>query len=122
MVRWIEVFSHRVQLHETPLSVAPIFAKQRAGAPRAWIFTSATLAVRGDFTHYAAQLGLNAQPLDDAGTARSTTRRRGCCTCRANLPQPNVAELHRRRGRRRAAGDRSVGRRRASCCARRCAR
>jgi ATP-dependent DNA helicase DinG len=60
-VRWIEVFSHTVQLHETPLSVAPIFAKQRAGIPRAWIFTSATLSVRGDFTHYAAQMGLNAK-------------------------------------------------------------
>jgi ATP-dependent DNA helicase DinG len=60
-IRWIEVFSHSVQLHETPLSVAPIFAKQRAGVPRAWIFTSATLSVRGDFTHYAAQMGLDAR-------------------------------------------------------------
>ncbi len=60
-VRWVEVFSHTVQLHETPLSVAPIFAKQRAGVPRAWVFTSATLSVRGDFTHYAAQMGLNAR-------------------------------------------------------------
>jgi len=60
-VRWIEVFSHSVQLHQTPLSVAPIFAKQRAGVPRAWVFTSATLSVRGDFTHYAAQMGLDAK-------------------------------------------------------------
>ncbi|MBN4665824.1 ATP-dependent DNA helicase [Pandoraea nosoerga] len=60
-VRWIEVFSQTVQLHQTPLSIAPIFAKQRAGAPRAWIFTSATLSVKGNFTHYAAQLGLDAQ-------------------------------------------------------------
>ena len=60
-IRWVEVFTHSVQLHETPLSVAPIFAKQRAGVPRAWIFTSATLSVRGDFTHYAAQMGLDAR-------------------------------------------------------------
>ncbi|AYQ88535.1 helicase [Burkholderia gladioli] len=60
-VRWVEVFSQTVQLHETPLSVAPIFAKQRAGVPRAWIFTSATLSVRGDFTHYAAQMGLSSR-------------------------------------------------------------
>ncbi|VVE61113.1 putative ATP-dependent helicase DinG [Pandoraea captiosa] len=60
-VRWIEVFSQAVQLHQTPLSIAPIFAKQRAGAPRAWIFTSATLSVKGNFMHYAAQLGLDAQ-------------------------------------------------------------
>ncbi len=60
-VRWIEVFSQSVQLHLTPLSVAPIFAKQRAGTPRAWIFTSATLSVKGDFTHYAAQMGLDSR-------------------------------------------------------------
>ena len=60
-VRWVEVFSQSVQLHLTPLSVAPIFAKQRSGTPRAWIFTSATLSVKGDFTHYAAQMGLDAR-------------------------------------------------------------
>lgn len=60
-VRWLEVFSHAVQLHQTPLSVAPIFRRQRRGPPRAWIFTSATLSVKRDFTHYAAQLGLDAR-------------------------------------------------------------
>lgn len=60
-VRWIEVFSQAVQLHQTPLSIAPIFARQRAGAPRAWIFTSATLSVKGNFAHYSAQLGLDAR-------------------------------------------------------------
>nr|WP_260843811.1 ATP-dependent DNA helicase [Robbsia andropogonis] len=60
-VRWIEVFTHAVQLHQTPLSVAPIFAKQRAGVPRAWVFTSATLSVKNDFTHYAAQMGLSSE-------------------------------------------------------------
>jgi ATP-dependent DNA helicase DinG len=88
MVRWIEVFSHTVQLHETPLSVAPIFSKQRAGVPRAWIFTSATLSVRGDFTHYAAQMGLNAR--------RSMTlpspfdySTQGLLYVPRNLPQPS---------------------------------
>jgi len=58
-VRWVEVFSHTVQLHRTPLSIAPIFSRQREGQPRAWVFTSATLSVKGNFTHYAAQLGLD---------------------------------------------------------------
>ncbi|MEM5428389.1 ATP-dependent DNA helicase [Cupriavidus oxalaticus] len=58
-VRWVEVFSHTVQLHRTPLSIAPIFSRQRGGQPRAWVFTSATLSVKGNFTHYAAQLGLD---------------------------------------------------------------
>ena len=42
-VLWVEAFSQSVQLHQTPLSIAPIFSKQREGPPRSWIFTSATL-------------------------------------------------------------------------------
>lgn len=57
-VYWLETFASSLQLHKTPLSIAPIFNKQRAGAPRSWIFTSATLAVKQDFNHYAAQMGL----------------------------------------------------------------
>ena len=30
-VRWVEVFANSVQLHLTPLSIAPIFSRQRAG-------------------------------------------------------------------------------------------
>lgn len=57
-VLWLEAFSQSVQLHRTPLSIAPIFSKQREGPPRAWVFTSATLAVKQDFSHYSSQLGL----------------------------------------------------------------
>lgn len=58
LVRWVEVFTQSVQLHATPLSVAEGFGKQLAGTPRAWIFTSATLAVKSDFGHYLGQMGL----------------------------------------------------------------
>lgn len=58
LVRWVEVFTQSVQLHATPLSIADIFAKQMEGHPRAWIFTSATLAVKSDFGHYLGQMGL----------------------------------------------------------------
>ncbi len=58
LVRWVEVFTQSVQLHATPLSVAEGFGKQLNAQPRAWIFTSATLAVRNDFSHYLAQMGL----------------------------------------------------------------
>lgn len=58
LVRWVEVFSHSVQLHATPLSVADGFGKQLNAQPRAWIFTSATLAVKSDFSHYQQQMGL----------------------------------------------------------------
>ncbi len=57
-VFWVEAFQSSLQLHKTPLSIAPIFNGQREGVPRSWIFTSATLAVKNDFTHFAQQLGL----------------------------------------------------------------
>jgi ATP-dependent DNA helicase DinG len=60
LVRWVEVFTHSVQLHATPLSVAEGFGKQLNAQPRAWIFTSATLAVKSDFSHYLSQMGLQA--------------------------------------------------------------
>jgi ATP-dependent DNA helicase DinG len=58
-VRWLEVFSHALQLNATPLSIAEIFNKQLVASPRAWIFTSATLAVKGDFSHYNDEMGLS---------------------------------------------------------------
>ena len=57
-VRWVEVFQQPVQLNTTPLVIADIFRSRIEAAARAWIFTSATLAVKGDFTHYQQQMGL----------------------------------------------------------------
>jgi len=57
-VRWLEVFHHSLQLNTTPLSIADIFARQISGHPRAWIFTSATLAVKQNFAHYQNEMGL----------------------------------------------------------------
>jgi len=57
-VRWVEVFSHALQLNATPLSIAEIFNKQLNASPRAWIFTSATLSVKNDFSHYCHEMGL----------------------------------------------------------------
>lgn len=60
-VRWVEVFSHALQLNATPLSIAEIFNKQLSGTPRAWVFTSATLSVKGDFSHYKNEMGLDTE-------------------------------------------------------------
>ncbi|MEO6976364.1 MAG: ATP-dependent DNA helicase [Gallionella sp.] len=57
-VHWLEVFHHSLQLNTTPLSIAEIFEKQIGGSARAWIFTSATLAVKQDFSHYQGEMGL----------------------------------------------------------------
>ncbi len=58
-VRWADAGTYAVTLNRTPLSVAKIFQRQLEGHPRAWIFTSATLAVGSDFAHYRAELGLD---------------------------------------------------------------
>ncbi len=87
-VLWVEAFSTSLQLHQTPLSIAPVFNKQREGVPRAWIFTSATLAVKNDFNHYQSQMGLWEEP------ARSwpspfNYEQQGLLYVPQNLPQPN---------------------------------
>jgi ATP-dependent DNA helicase DinG len=87
-VLWVEAFSSSLQLHQTPLSIAPIFSKQREGTPRTWIFTSATLAVKNDFSHYASQMGLQDE------SARSWPSpfdydRQGLLYVPDKLPQPN---------------------------------
>ena len=57
-VRWIEAYPHSAVLYVTPLDVARIFHDQMKGAERAWIFTSATLSVNGDFSHFQREMGL----------------------------------------------------------------
>jgi ATP-dependent DNA helicase DinG len=60
-VCWIEIFSYVLQLNATPLSIAEAFNKQINDSSRAWIFTSATLSVNGDFSHYNSVMGLNSE-------------------------------------------------------------
>jgi ATP-dependent DNA helicase DinG len=57
-IRWVDVTPHGWQLQASPLSVAPLFRRQLDASARAWIFTSATLAVGRDFSHYTGSLGL----------------------------------------------------------------
>ena len=56
-VRWLEHGNHHLRLHSAPLSVAKIFSRYR-GKDQAWIMTSATLSVHGNFNHFTRQLGL----------------------------------------------------------------
>jgi len=87
-VRWVEVFAHSVHLNATPLSIADIFHRQISGNPRAWIFTSATLSVAGDFSHYQREMGL-----DEAVTAFWDSpfdyQNQALLYVPENLPEPN---------------------------------
>jgi len=94
-VRWLEVFHHSLQLNSTPLSIAEIFGKQIESCARAWIFTSATLAVKQDFSHYQSEMGLlKAKP--PAGTARSIMKSRPCCMCRRTCRNRTAKVIPRR--------------------------
>ena len=57
-VRWIEAYPQSAVLYVTPLDVGRIFRAQMEDGERAWIFTSATLSVNGDFSHYQGEMGL----------------------------------------------------------------
>ncbi len=87
-VRWAETYSHSLQLNATPLVIAEIMQKQMSGHPRAWIFTSATLAVQDSFSHYCAEMGLG-----DADSARWESPfdypRQALLYAPRNLPDPN---------------------------------
>lgn len=87
-VFWVEAFSSSLQLHKTPLSIAPIFNNQREGSPRSWIFTSATLAVKNDFKHFSEQMGLEGEP-SHTWPSPFDYAEQGLLFVPQNLPQPN---------------------------------
>ncbi len=93
-VRWLELFNHALHLNATPLSIAEIFAGQINDHARSWIFTSATLSVGGDFSHYCAQMGLSESgahawesPFDYASNALLYVPK--------GMPEPNTPDYTR---------------------------
>jgi ATP-dependent DNA helicase DinG len=93
-VKWLEIYTHALQLHSTPLSVAEIFARQIEGQSRAWVLTSATLSVARDFAHYCSALGLR-----DARTASWDSpfsyERQALLYVPTDMPEPNTPEYTR---------------------------
>jgi len=91
LVRWVEAYTQAVALHATPLVVADQFRRQLEGRSRAWIFTSATLSMNGNFDHYRMQMGL-----DDADAATWESPfdypANGIIYLPLELPEPNSAE------------------------------
>jgi ATP-dependent DNA helicase DinG len=108
LIRWAEAYSQSLAFHLTPLSIATIFSSQVFAQKRAWIFTSATLAVKGDFGHYQTEMGLfapaaRAGDLDeDAFNDRKVETaswaspfdypQQALLYLPANLPAPNTGE------------------------------
>jgi len=88
VVRWIESYAQTASLYMTPLDVGKIFAAQVGAADKAWIFTSATLSVNGDFGHYQREMGL-----ESAATATWASpydfERQALLYVPEGLPDPN---------------------------------
>ncbi len=64
-VRWIELMAQSLRLVESPLDVRDAMREQVAAAPKAWVFTSATLGADAQLGWFTAQAGL-----EDARTLR----------------------------------------------------
>ncbi|MBI1733239.1 MAG: ATP-dependent DNA helicase [Gammaproteobacteria bacterium] len=61
-VQWLELRGRGFLLHQTPLDVAEPFRQGLDPEVHPCIFTSATLSVSGDFSHFAGRLGLQQVP------------------------------------------------------------
>lgn len=90
-IYWLEIYPRTFTLNATPLAVAEPFQRFMAMRKAAWIFTSATLAVKDDFSHYARQLGLEA-----AATAKWDSpfdyARNALLYVPPDMPEPNSAD------------------------------
>ncbi|HJU39885.1 MAG TPA: ATP-dependent DNA helicase, partial [Tahibacter sp.] len=90
-VHWYELSAHGFALHATPLDLAPPLRALRAQSMAAWIFTSATLSVAGDFKHYARQLGLD-DPVTLALPSPFDYARQALTYIPRGLPDPNAPD------------------------------
>ena len=61
-LRWLDVSARGLRLNLTPLDVSETLNGLINAAEQAWIFTSATLAVGEDFSHFTSRMGLGAAP------------------------------------------------------------
>lgn len=59
-LRWLEVNPRSIRINLTPLDVSSTLSGLTGNRHQAWIFTSATLAVGDDFSHFTSRMGLGA--------------------------------------------------------------
>ena len=90
-VRWYEHYPRGFALYATPLDLAIPMRGLRERTQAAWIHTSATLSVAGNFDHFARQLGL-----DDPRTLSLDSpfdyARQALCYLPPGLPDPSARD------------------------------
>ncbi|MHB8722842.1 MAG: ATP-dependent DNA helicase [Steroidobacteraceae bacterium] len=57
-LRWVDIHGGGLLLQFTPFEIAERLREYVESRPCAWIFTSATLAIGEDFSHFSARIGL----------------------------------------------------------------
>ena len=94
-VRWYEHYPRGFALYATPLDLAAPMRALRERTHAAWIHTSATLSVAGNFEHFARQLGLD-EPRTLSLPSPFDYARQGLCYLPAGLPDPNARDYTER--------------------------
>jgi ATP-dependent DNA helicase DinG len=90
-VRWYEHYPRGFALYATPLDLAAPMCTLREHTQAAWIHTSATLSVAGDFGHFARQLGLD-EPQTLSLESPFDYARQALCYLPPPLPDPNARD------------------------------
>ena len=87
-LRWLDVTSRSIRLNLTPLDVADTLSGLINVSHQAWVFTSATLALGEDFSHFTERMGIQSvtaltfpSPYD--------LRKNGLIWLPPNLPAPS---------------------------------
>ncbi|MEP6898612.1 MAG: ATP-dependent DNA helicase [Rhodanobacter sp.] len=90
-VRWYEHYPRGFALYATPLDLAVPMRHLREHTQAAWIHTSATLSVAGDFGHYARQLGLEDPRTLSLGSPFDYPTQ-ALCYLPTDLPEPGARD------------------------------
>ncbi|MEO8808934.1 MAG: ATP-dependent DNA helicase [Rhodanobacter sp.] len=90
-VRWYETFPRGFALYATPLDLAAPMRGLRERTQAAWIHTSATLSVGGNFEHFARQLGL-VEPRTLSLESPFDYARQALCYLPSGLPDPGARD------------------------------
>ncbi len=91
-VRWIETSRRGFTLYITPLDISRPFLESAELEEHSWVFTSATLAIDGSFSHFQQQFGL-----ENADTIQWPSpfdfENKTLLYLPSGLPQPNDAKF-----------------------------
>ncbi|MEC9262290.1 MAG: ATP-dependent DNA helicase, partial [Pseudomonadota bacterium] len=94
MSLWYETTPRHIVMHMTPLSIAAKFRRFVESDDRGWVFTSATLVVDNDFTHFQRRMGLEKARTMMLDSPFDYERQAMLCVPRY-LPEPHMPTMRK---------------------------